>query len=225
MNEVTRILSGIEAGDPHAAAQLLPLVYDELRKLAAQKLTAESPGRTLQDTALVHEAYLGLVDTDSVPHRNSRGVRVRLFGPWGGPRSQGPPRAETPQSRNQRISTGQMGGRAGQADPERNAGPPPLRVVLAGSHGVREPGRFEGASAVSRPKIPHHRPTHTDGSRVPRYVSRRKRSRHQSLTPWPQVDGPGHQSTPTIGTRQPSQTNQIFFRFSCHIFAATVGRR
>ena len=73
MNEVTQILSGIEAGDPHAAEQLLPLVYDELRKLAAQKLTAESPGQTLQATALVHEAYLRLVDQDQAPHWNSRG--------------------------------------------------------------------------------------------------------------------------------------------------------
>jgi len=59
MNEVTRILSGIEAGDPHAAAQLLPLVYDELRKLAAQKLTQEKPGQTLEATALVHETPSG----------------------------------------------------------------------------------------------------------------------------------------------------------------------
>src|SRR5262245_27877255 len=61
MTEVTRILSAIEAGDPHAAEQLLPLVYDELRKLAAQKLSQEKPGQTLQATALVHEAYLRLV--------------------------------------------------------------------------------------------------------------------------------------------------------------------
>ena len=73
MNEVTRILSGIEAGDPHAAEQLLPLVYDELRKLAAQKLAQEKPGQTLEATALVHEAYVRLVDTDQVPHWNSRG--------------------------------------------------------------------------------------------------------------------------------------------------------
>jgi RNA polymerase sigma factor (TIGR02999 family) len=73
MNEVTRILSGIEAGDPHAAAQLLPLVYDELRKLAAQKLAQEKPGQTLQATALVHEAYLRLVDVDKEPHWESRG--------------------------------------------------------------------------------------------------------------------------------------------------------
>ena len=73
MNEVTRILSGIEAGDPHAAAQLLPLVYDELRKLAAQKLAQEQPGQTLQATALVHEAYIRLVDVDQVRNWNSRG--------------------------------------------------------------------------------------------------------------------------------------------------------
>jgi RNA polymerase sigma factor (TIGR02999 family) len=61
MNEVTRILSAVEQGDPHAAEQLLPLVYDELRKLAAQKLAQEQPGQTLQATALVHEAYVRLV--------------------------------------------------------------------------------------------------------------------------------------------------------------------
>ena len=73
MNEVTRILSGIEAGDPHAAEQLLPLVYEELRKLAAQRLAQEKPGQTLQATALVHEAYLRLVDRDKEPHWDSRG--------------------------------------------------------------------------------------------------------------------------------------------------------
>src|SRR5688572_2691450 len=61
MNDVTRILSAIEGGDPHAAEQLLPLVYDELRKLASQRLAQEKPGQTLQATALVHEAYLRLV--------------------------------------------------------------------------------------------------------------------------------------------------------------------
>src|SRR6266511_6357467 len=73
MSEVTRILSAIEQGDPHAAEQLLPLVYDELRKLAAQKLAQEKPGQTLQATALVHEAYLRLVDAESSPNWNSRG--------------------------------------------------------------------------------------------------------------------------------------------------------
>jgi RNA polymerase sigma factor (TIGR02999 family) len=73
MSEVTRILSAIEQGDPQAAAQLLPLVYDELRKLAAQRLAREKPGQTVQATALVHEAYLRLVDTQKVPAWNSRG--------------------------------------------------------------------------------------------------------------------------------------------------------
>jgi RNA polymerase sigma factor (TIGR02999 family) len=73
MSEVTRILSAIERGDPSAAAELLPLVYDELRKLAAQKLAQEKPGQTLQATALVHEAYLRLVDVDEAQHWNSRG--------------------------------------------------------------------------------------------------------------------------------------------------------
>jgi RNA polymerase sigma factor (TIGR02999 family) len=72
MSEVTRILSAIEDGDPHAAAQLLPLVYDELRKLAAQKLVQEKPGQTLEPTALVHEAYLRLVDVEKVQRWDSR---------------------------------------------------------------------------------------------------------------------------------------------------------
>src|SRR5437773_8358566 len=73
MNDVTRILSAIEHGDSHAAAQLLPLVYDELRKLAAQRLAHEKPGQTLQATALVHEAYVRLVDTEKAQRWNSRG--------------------------------------------------------------------------------------------------------------------------------------------------------
>ena len=73
MNDVTRILAAIEQGDPHAAEKLLPLIYDELRKLAAQKLAQEKPGQTLQATALVHEAYLRLVDTENDQHWNSRG--------------------------------------------------------------------------------------------------------------------------------------------------------
>jgi RNA polymerase sigma factor (TIGR02999 family) len=72
MSEVTRILSAVEQGDPHAAEKLLPLVYEELRQLAAQKLASEKPGQTLQATALVHEAYLRLVDVDQAQHWNSR---------------------------------------------------------------------------------------------------------------------------------------------------------
>ena len=73
MSDVTRILSAIEEGDSRAAEQLLPLVYDELRKLAAQRLAQEHPGQTLQATALVHEAYLRLVDVATPQSWNSRG--------------------------------------------------------------------------------------------------------------------------------------------------------
>jgi RNA polymerase sigma factor (TIGR02999 family) len=73
MGDVTRILADIERGDPRAAAHLLPLVYDELRKLAAQKMAQENPGQTLQPTALVHEAYLRLVNVDAAQTWNGRG--------------------------------------------------------------------------------------------------------------------------------------------------------
>jgi RNA polymerase sigma factor (TIGR02999 family) len=73
MSDVTRILSQIESGDPSAAAQLMPLVYDELRKLAASKLAHEKPGQTLQATALVHDAYLRLVDVQQAQQWDSRG--------------------------------------------------------------------------------------------------------------------------------------------------------
>src|SRR5262245_35821860 len=73
MSDVTHILSAIEQGDPSAAEHLLPLVYDELRQLAAHKLAQEKPGQTLQATALVHEAYVRLVDAEKAPHWNSRG--------------------------------------------------------------------------------------------------------------------------------------------------------
>jgi RNA polymerase sigma factor (TIGR02999 family) len=72
LNDVTRILSAVEQGDPHAAEQLLPLVYEELRRLAARRLAQEKPGQTLQATALVHEAYLRLVGSDTEPHWDSR---------------------------------------------------------------------------------------------------------------------------------------------------------
>src|SRR5713101_9099710 len=73
MTDVTRVLSAIEGGDPHAAEQLLPLVYQELRQLAAQKLAQEQPGQTLQATALVHEAYLRLVKSEPDRHWDGRG--------------------------------------------------------------------------------------------------------------------------------------------------------
>ncbi len=72
MHDVTRILHAIDQGDSHAAEQLLPLVYDELRRLAADKMAQERPGQTLQATALVHEAYLRLVDVEKAQHWDSR---------------------------------------------------------------------------------------------------------------------------------------------------------
>ena len=87
MSEVTRILSAIEQGDPSAAGQLLPLVYDELRLLAAHRLAHEQPGQTLQATALVHEAYLRLVGVEPVQHWDSRRTWVVIeevkSGAWG----------------------------------------------------------------------------------------------------------------------------------------------
>ncbi len=73
MSNVTRLIDAAAAGDPHAAAELLPLVYDELRKLAAARMAAEAVDHTLQPTALVHEAYLRLVDTDGAQRWDSRG--------------------------------------------------------------------------------------------------------------------------------------------------------
>jgi RNA polymerase sigma factor (TIGR02999 family) len=73
MSDVTRILAQIQSGDPTASSELLPLVYDELRRLAAQRLAQEKPGQTLQATALVHEAYLRLVDGANSQHWDSRG--------------------------------------------------------------------------------------------------------------------------------------------------------
>lgn len=73
MNDVTKILTAIERGDQNAANQLLPVIYQELRKLAAAKLSKEKSGQTLQATALVHEAFLRLTDTDTVQHWKTRG--------------------------------------------------------------------------------------------------------------------------------------------------------
>jgi hypothetical protein len=79
MPDISRILSAIDQGDPDAAEQLLPLVYDELRKLAAQRMAQEKPGQTLQATALVHEAYLRLVDVKKVPHWDSRKTEILWY--------------------------------------------------------------------------------------------------------------------------------------------------
>jgi hypothetical protein len=72
MNEVTLLLNAAQSGDPHAAEQLLPLVYDELRRVAAHRLAHEAPGQTIEPTALVHEAYLRLVEDDTAAHWSGR---------------------------------------------------------------------------------------------------------------------------------------------------------
>ena len=101
MNDVTRILSAIEQGDPEAAERLLPLVYDELRKLAAQRLAQEKPGQTLQATALVHEAYLRLVGEDEPLglERPRPLLRRRRRGDAPHPRRVGPPQGASPARR------------------------------------------------------------------------------------------------------------------------------
>jgi hypothetical protein len=108
MSEVTCILSAIEQGDPRAAGQLLPLVYAELRQLAAQKLAQEKPGQTLQATALVHEAYLRLVDVEKTQHWDS--LRHALFGRR---RRCGGPDAASPASLRLRPAAGPLDGGGG----------------------------------------------------------------------------------------------------------------
>jgi hypothetical protein len=78
MNEVTLLLNAAQSGDPHAAEQLLPLVYDELRRLAEQRLAREAPGQTIEPTALVHEVYLRMVDDDAGAHWGGRDNRTSV---------------------------------------------------------------------------------------------------------------------------------------------------
>src|SRR5262245_7977202 len=118
MSEVTRILSAIEARDPRAAEQLLPLVYDELRQLAAQRLAGEKPGQTLQPTALVHEAYLRLVG--------------------GGPRFAARPGPATLPARPGRWRSGWATGTSGSARPARSVTDPNTACA----------GRLRGATTV-----------------------------------------------------------------------------
>src|SRR5260370_971992 len=110
MSEVTRILSSVEHGDPHAAEELLPLVYDELRKLAAQKLAQEKPGQTLQATALVHEAYLRLVGSPPLASNCSWNSRNHFFGAA----AEAMRRILIEQARHK--ATGKMGGRLRRVD-------------------------------------------------------------------------------------------------------------
>ena len=123
MSEVTRILSAAEQGDPHAAEQLLPLVYDELRKLAAARLASEAPGQTLQPTALVHEAYLRLVEPDPA------GAAAPLPGL--------PPAGGLDEDAAHRLGGGREEVAAGVPPPVSAADEPEVRLVDQG-------GRLEG---------------------------------------------------------------------------------
>jgi RNA polymerase sigma factor (TIGR02999 family) len=141
MDEVTRILSAIERGDPHAAEQLLPLVYDELRKLAAQKLAQEKPGQTLQATALVHEAYLRLVGQDGAQHWNSRGHFFAAVG-------EAMRRILVEQARR-RVATKRGGqGLREVLDPDAIAAPGPDEQVLAVHDALDELAQVDPDAAV-----------------------------------------------------------------------------
>jgi len=124
MNDVTRILSAIERGDPQAAEQLLPLVYDELRQLATAKMAHEKPGQTLQATALVHEAYLRLVDQEQAQHWDSRGHFFAAA-------AEAMRRILVENARRkQSLRQGRDGQRVGLLDVSQPAGPDPETVLV-----------------------------------------------------------------------------------------------
>src|SRR5262245_56110685 len=162
MSEVTRILSAIEQGDPHAAEQLLPLVYDELRKLAAQRLAQETPGQTLQATGLVHEAYLRLVDVEQAQHWNSRAhffaaaakamrrilienARSKDRLKHGGGDAEGrTPRRGLPAARGRRPRPGRGLEQTPRPRPDRGPGGRAAPLRRAGPRGHRWPARHHG---------------------------------------------------------------------------------
>ncbi len=119
-HDVTRILSAIERGEPHASDQLLPLVYEELRKLAAQKLALERPGQTLQATALVHEAYLRLVDREVIARWDGARALLRR-----GRRSDAPnPRRECPTEADREMGRADRDSRSRWPGADRQSSPP-----------------------------------------------------------------------------------------------------
>ncbi len=140
MTDVTRILSRIEQGDPAAAGQLLPVVYDELRKLAAAKLAHENPGQTLQATALVHEAYLRLVDVEKAQKWYSRG---HFFGAA----AEAMRRILVDNAR--RKETAKHGGNHNRValDDERQSDPPPFFDILAVDEALLELERHDTEAA------------------------------------------------------------------------------
>ncbi len=141
MSEVTLILSAIEQGDPHATEQLLPLVYGELRQLAAQRLAQEKPGQTLQATALVHEAYLRLVNVDEAQHWQTRGHFFAAA-------AEAMRRILVEQAR--RRGAGKRGGRAERKafDPAALATPAPDEHLLAVHEALDDLARTDGQAAT-----------------------------------------------------------------------------
>src|SRR5262245_26484464 len=132
MNDVTQLLHAIDQGDPHAAGQLLPLVYDELRRLAAHKLAHEAPGQTLEPTALVHEAYLRLVGGDALAQFDGRG---HFFAAAAEAMRRILVEAARRKGRH-RHGGGRQ--RVGLADTEPTAGPPPDDDLLALDDALRQ---------------------------------------------------------------------------------------
>jgi RNA polymerase sigma factor (TIGR02999 family) len=145
MSEVTRILSAIEEGDPHAAEQLLPLVYDELRRLAAQKFAQEKPGQTLEATALVHEAYLRLVA--SVDASAPREQRFSGRGHFFAAAAQAMQRILVEQAR--RRNAAKRGGQAAREELQESAiaAPEPDQDVLAVHEALEQLSQIDPVAA------------------------------------------------------------------------------
>ena len=189
MNDVTRILSAIEQGDPQAAEQLLPLVYDELRKLAAQRLAQEKPGQTLQATALVHEAYLRLVGRRGQARRLERPrplLRRRRRGDAPHPRRQRPPQATPP-------STAATGG-----------GSTLDAVDLAGRGPRRRPARPRRGADRARRARTRSRPSWSSSATSPACRSRRPPRAWASPRSPPTGTGP----SPAPGSTPPWPTTR-----------------
>jgi RNA polymerase sigma factor (TIGR02999 family) len=140
MKEVTRMLDALVQGDPRAARELLPLVYDELRRLAAQRLTQEKPGQTLQATALVHEAYLRLVGDNPQQPWNSRGHFFAAA-------AEAMRRILVDQARRRHAA--KRGGQAGREELQEAliAAPEPAEDVLAVSHALEQLATIDPAAA------------------------------------------------------------------------------
>ena len=167
MHEVTRILSAIEQGDPQAAEQLLPLVYDELRRLAAEKMAQEKPGQTLQATALVHEAYIRLVDVEKAQHWDSPGPLLRRRGRGHAADSgrERPSQRRAPNGGGQLPAHGPVGRRSQPIDDPRSTFWPWTRPSRSSSSSDPAEGRV-GEAPVLRRADASSRRRRSSGSRA-----------------------------------------------------------